>query len=43
MYRVVVGKYEGLEAGYIGEARRYGGIYDDPGPISDRCIRRRHR
>lgn len=32
MNRVVLGKYEGQEAGYIGEARRYGGIYCDPGP-----------
>jgi hypothetical protein len=30
--RVVLGKYEGTEAGYIGEARRYGGIVYDPGP-----------
>lgn len=30
--RVVLGKYEGNEAGYIGEARRQGGIYYDPGP-----------
>ena len=32
MNRVVLGKYEGNEAGYIGEARRHGGIYYDPGP-----------
>lgn len=32
MNRVVLGKYEGNEAGYIGEARRYGGIFYDPGP-----------
>ncbi len=32
MNRVVLGKYEGNEAGYIAEARRHGGIYYDPGP-----------
>ena len=32
MSRVVLGKYEGNQAGYIGEARRHGGIYYDPGP-----------
>lgn len=30
--RVVLGKYEGQEAGYIGAARRDGGIYLDTGP-----------
>jgi hypothetical protein len=32
MNRVVLGNYEGNEAGYIGEARRHGGIYYDPSP-----------
>jgi hypothetical protein len=32
--RLVVGSYEGIEAGYIGDARRYGGIYYDPGPAA---------
>jgi hypothetical protein len=29
--RVVLGKFEGQEDGYIGEARGYGGIYYDTG------------
>jgi hypothetical protein len=32
MNRVVLGRYAGTEAGYIGEARRHGGIYYDLGP-----------
>jgi hypothetical protein len=32
--RLVLGRYEGVEAGYIGEARRFGGIYYDPGPAA---------
>ncbi|RAV16988.1 hypothetical protein DQP55_02950 [Mycolicibacterium sp. GF69] len=30
--RVVLGKWDGLEGGYIGEARHNGGIYFDTGP-----------
>jgi hypothetical protein len=29
--RVVLGKFEGIEDGYIGEARGHGGIYFDTG------------
>ncbi len=39
MNRVVVGKYEGLEARYIGEARGYGEIYYDPGPKAWAALR----